>query len=685
MNDITLIAPYRRLAEVAQEVSLQLGIILDIKIGKLGDAARMARQAIREGAQLVISQGATALQIKQEDLPVPLIEIIPTGYDLLRAILEAQGKGRRLGILDHPELIRGSATMEEILGIEMVKVPLQSLQQIGQGVEIMVKQGVDVVIGNICVQPIAAARGLQTVLITCCQEAMANALYEARRILSTRNQERERAEQIRAIINFMDNGIVAVDDSGQITAINPMAERILEISHEASVGKPASIIPFGRRLIRVITTGKAEMGEVEALRNGAKLVVNFLPVVVHSCVTGAIATFQEVSRLQMIDQKVRRTLRDRGHVAKYRFHDILGPSPLTRAVVEKARNFGLVDAPVLIYGETGVGKELFAHAIHSVSPRKDGPFIAVNCAAVPESLLESELFGYAEGAFTGARKGGKPGLFELAHGGTIFLDEISEMSERLQARLLRVLQEYEVMRLGDNRVIPVDVRVITATNCDLKRLVSENRFRPDLFYRVAVLTLVIPPLRERKEDIPVLVDSFLEAFNRRFGKELKGIEGGGMELLLAYHWPGNTRELQSVLERLVILADGDMIRSQLVKECLTTDLFCTVGCPWCGRGCPLLGSGRTMGTAPAGGPTAGTDERTPGGDPGLPAGGHPGAQAPPQAAQPGFPLPVSPDIAALNDKLLRDVLASVQGNRTKAARLLGVSRTTLWRRLKGDR
>ena len=191
-------------------------------------------------------------------------------------------------------------------------------------------------------------------------------------------------------------------------------------------------------------------------------------------------------------------MRNLGHVAKYTFEDILGNSSKIKDAIEKAYRFGDVDATVLIYGETGVGKEFFAHAIHNVSPRRDGPFITVNCAAIPDNLLESELFGYAEGAFTGAKKGGKRGYFEMADGGTIFLDEISEMSDKLQTKLLRVLQEREVMRLGDDRLITVDVRVIAATNSDLRKLVKEKLFRADLFYRINVLSLVVPPIRERR-------------------------------------------------------------------------------------------------------------------------------------------------------------------------------------------
>ena len=331
----------------------------------------------------------------------------------------------------------------------------------------------------------------------------------------------------------------------------------------------------------------------------------------------------------------KRRMRSRGHVAKYTFDDILGKSAKIKAAIEKARRFGGVDATVLIYGETGVGKEFFAHSIHNVSPRKDGPFIAVNCAAMPENLLESELFGYAEGAFTGAKKGGKKGVFEMANGGTIFLDEISEMSDKLQTRLLRVLQEYEVMPLGDDRLISVDVRVIAATNSDLRGMVEEKLFRADLYYRINVLTLVIPTLRERREDIPILVDHFLDLSNKRFQKNIKGVEPKGIDLFYAHNWPGNTRELQNIMERLAILTDSDYIPLDLVAESLIIS----------------------------------------------PEEPHPVSSAKPQSKTLNIQ---EPQIKGSLDKkaITLSALKAAKGNKKKAAQILGISRTTLWRRLK---
>ncbi|MGI6424651.1 MAG: sigma-54 interaction domain-containing protein [Tepidanaerobacteraceae bacterium] len=250
---------------------------------------------------------------------------------------------------------------------------------------------------------------------------------------------------------------------------------------------------------------------------------------------------------------MRRELYLKGHVAQHTFEDIITCSSIMEKAISEARQFAQAEAAVVITGETGTGKELFAQSIHNTSQRKGGHFVAVNCAAVPENLLESELFGYEEGAFTGARRGGKKGLFELAHDGTIFLDEIGELPLKLQARLLRVLQEKAVIRVGGDRVIPINVRIIAATHRNLEASVKNGTFRQDLYYRLNVLRLSLPPLRERKDDIPLLIDRLLEKICNKTAKKPPLLSDAVLKIFCSYHWPGNVRELQNILERLVVL------------------------------------------------------------------------------------------------------------------------------------
>lgn len=260
----------------------------------------------------------------------------------------------------------------------------------------------------------------------------------------------------------------------------------------------------------------------------------------------------------------RKKLHDQGLMAKYQFTDIMGGSLLLINTITQARKFARTRSTVLITGESGTGKELFAQSIHNESDRRRGPFVAVNCAALPENLLESELYGYEEGAFTGAKRGGKPGLFELAHGGTIFMDEIGELGPQLQVRLLRVIQQKEVMRVGGDKVMSVDVRIITATNRNLLEAVKKGNFREDLYYRLNVLPLNVPPLRERTEDIPPLFTHFLN--RNRAGKALGNIPAQILSRLKGYSWPGNVRELENLVERYCAIGEEDPSNFCTLKE-----------------------------------------------------------------------------------------------------------------------
>ncbi|MGG1576055.1 sigma-54 interaction domain-containing protein, partial [Fictibacillus sp. NRS-1165] len=313
--------------------------------------------------------------------------------------------------------------------------------------------------------------------------------------------------------------------------------------------------------LRVLQTGRKEIGDVAKILD-RQIIINRFPVMLNQTVVGAVSNFKEITDLQRMEMKLRKKLHESGLEAKYRLDDIIGESRTIKEAKEQAKIISQTDATVLITGESGTGKELFAQGIHLGSSRAIGPFVAVNCAAFPESLLESELFGYEEGSFSGARKGGKQGLFELAHGGTLFLDEIGEMPLQIQAHLLRVLQERSVRRIGGQRNIPVNVRIIAATNSDIEEEMNKKEFRTDLYYRLNVLSLELPALRERLEDIPLLMRHFLEQFNEMHRKQIAKVEDGFVPVLQDYHWPGNIRELRNVLERIVLLQKGTEISAK---------------------------------------------------------------------------------------------------------------------------
>jgi PAS domain S-box-containing protein len=361
---------------------------------------------------------------------------------------------------------------------------------------------------------------------------------------------------LNAIIQSSEEAISVVDENGIGIMINPAYTRLTGLSEKEVIGKPATIdISEGESMhMQVLKTRKpvrgARMKVGQAKRD---VVVNVAPVVVDGELKGSVGIIQDMSEITALTNELNRARQIiRTLEAKYSFDDIVGESEEVRFVIEQAKLAATTPISILLRGESGTGKELFAHAIHNASGRKYNKFVRVNCAAISESLLESEMFGYEEGAFSGAKKGGKRGFFEEAAGGSIFLDEIGELSTHMQAKLLRVLQEKEIVRVGGTKPIPVDVRVITATNVNLEKRIVSGTFREDLYYRLNRMPIFIPPLRQRREDIPILANHLLGKINRDFGRNIEGITQDAMALLMHYNWPGNVRELENVLGRAVI-------------------------------------------------------------------------------------------------------------------------------------
>ncbi len=388
------------------------------------------------------------------------------------------------------------------------------------------------------------------------------------------NEERPAAleekfvENVFLIFDHMPIGINFVDENGKVIRLNKAMLDYFKFTHDVEGRHIYEIEPTSRLPI-VLQTRKAEIGQRHRFADGREAIVHRIPVIDNGKLIGAlgIILFGDVQDVYLLAERNRLLLNKLAHYekekspyqAKYGLHDILGDSPDTRACKEQVRRIARSNSNVLIIGESGVGKELFAHAIHLESPRRDAPFVRLNCAAIPETLLESELFGYVEGAFTGAKKGGQAGKFELAEGGTLFLDEIGDMPYAMQAKLLRVLQEREFERVGGKEIIRVNVRVISATNVELESLVQTGGFRRDLFYRLNVLSLKIGPLRERREDIPNLVYHFLGQIYQENGCYAT-ISQECLAALARYSWPGNIRELRNVVEKIALEAEGRVSR-----------------------------------------------------------------------------------------------------------------------------
>jgi PAS domain S-box-containing protein len=374
--------------------------------------------------------------------------------------------------------------------------------------------------------------------------------------------------QVRAIINSVHEGIIAVDAQGTVVEFSRSAERILGIRAGEVVGAGLGKIMPDSNILRVIESRKGYsereiLCEVRGKR--LRILTTAEPLFLSGSALGAVITFKDISEVRNLVHRMTSPQR------RVRFSDLVGVSNALQDAISLARKFARSDSTVLLKGESGTGKDLFARAIHSESEFRDGPFMAVNCAAIPESLMESELFGYEEGAFTGARRRGKPGKFELANSGTIFLDEISDLRLHLQAKLLRVLEEKAVTRIGATESTHIDLRILAATNQDLEEMVRGGEFREDLYYRIAVVPIQIPPLRERGGDLEFLVNHLLQKYNSVFGKDVTGLSEEVWRIFRQHSWPGNVRELENTIEYAVNVEPGSKVSraslpSRLIQE-----------------------------------------------------------------------------------------------------------------------
>lgn len=367
---------------------------------------------------------------------------------------------------------------------------------------------------------------------------------------------RRLAEQ-RAISDAMQDGTMVVNREGVVENMNRAAALILKVDPDRSIGrKLGDLLGFEPVIAPIFATGEGYVDrEVRIARNAAPVhLIDTATPIKNAAgeVVSVVNTFREFERVAKVAQRFG------GNQARYSLEQILGESPAIRSAVKMARRAAQGTSNVLFVGESGTGKELFAQGLHLASDRADGPFVAINCAALPRDLIEAELFGYMPGSFTGADKDGRPGKFEIAAGGTIFLDEISEMPLDVQAKLLRVLQEREVTRLGSNETRRIDVRFVAAMNRNIVDLVEQGSFRQDLYYRINVLEIPVPSLQQREGDIELLARHYLLHYARILGKSIRGFAPGVLDTMRRYHWPGNVRELQNIVERMVNFAEGDL-------------------------------------------------------------------------------------------------------------------------------
>lgn len=561
---VLVVAPTPRLAEdvrgvIADRFHAQ-EVLFEVVEADLRDAETFAGRGGAEGYEVVVSRGGTA-DLLEQLLDIPVVHIQVSLTDILRAVRTAGAMTaeQKIGVAGFPNMIYGCAELSELLPLEVVEIEVHGARDAEKKLRAGAAQGVDMIVGDAVSARIARKCGVRATAIDSGRQAIYQALSEAALIAGVRRQDELTSNFLRGVVDKAQDGVVAVNAEGEVSLFNPVAEDIFRRTRYETVGQKLSAL-------RTALDPAQDADEEQFIRIHQKqYLVRRTPVVVHGTVCGSIFRVQSISEVQRIERHIRKKLADRGLVAKWNMEDIEGESSACRAMKRKAERYARTDSTVLITGASGTGKEMLAQGLHNRSRRRAHPFLAVNCAALPENLLESELFGYVDGAFTGARKGGRQGLFELAHGGTIFLDEIGEMPALLQTRLLRVLQEREVMPLGGDSIVPVDVRVIAATNQNLARMVEAGTFRSDLYYRLNILRIHMPSLAERCADIPLLTQSLMHRMSD-LNESITGITDEAIGVLCARAWPGNIRQLQNMMERLMLLADGTEITAADVRR-----------------------------------------------------------------------------------------------------------------------
>ncbi|WP_251495532.1 sigma 54-interacting transcriptional regulator [Otoolea muris] len=553
----------REALESYQDKEVEFSIVEGLRTEILEEEKRK----VIEGADVAIAAGANA-QIAAAAFQIPVLQLRITDFDYLTAVEQGLKLGGAPAVVTYQQPI--SKSMKEylqIIGREVENIVYEDTEELQEALS---DSRADVIIGATHAVEVGKRLGRKTVLLYPSFACILDTIAEAKNLARELEKERNKNQYINGLLHCSVNGIFLVDSLCRVIDFNQKAVELAAIEREKlKYSYLDQILPnlklnefvwgSAQEALRIIRLGGKEMFcNIVRLDNrrsqfdGAVIMMYYLDELKHQIRQG---------------EKEERQRKEKGFKAKRNFSDIIGSSLAIRRCIEDARFYAESESNLMVYGETGTGKEIFAQSVHNQSRRKNEAFIAVNCAALPENLLETELFGYDEGAFTGGRKGGKKGLFELADHGTLFLDEIGELSPGLQSRLLRVLQEKEIMHVGGQRIIPVDVRIIAATNKGLEQM-DASAFRRDLLYRLNVLELNIPPLRERENDVAELFDFY---YKKKRDMSIHQVEltEGAKEILKLYHWPGNIRELQNVCERFCLyLKQSARCSDALIRKCM---------------------------------------------------------------------------------------------------------------------
>lgn len=583
---------------------------------------------------------------------VPVYPVSTTSFDTCVILYLLKKYLGEIGLGHYKKVVLGTYlpitvrldVLEEMYGFELINPPWRD--ELGQSYfDTLAKEGWQVVVCNTQYMDMVRNSGMLAFHDDRVYDYLdfSQDVKRAIQQVAIGTQLQQTLAELKTMLDHSFEAISILDKEGRITAYNEQATNMfIPIDEDSYSGKYfTDMVPTLEKaeVFDVLSKGKAYYSRIINANNMIGM-LNITPNHMQDMSHGAVVHFTTVKQIEKMESLVKSEFYQKGHFAKYKFNDILGESKAILKAKNLGERFSKYNSYVLIYGESGCGKELFAQSIHNASLRNNQPFVAINCGSLPTNLLESELFGYVEGAFTGALKKGKKGLFEVANKGTIFLDEISEIDAQGQTRLLRVLEERCVMKIGDDKVIPIDVRIIAASNKNLLKLVKEGKFREDLYYRLNVLTLNIPPLRERGRDVILLANEFIENFGKDYNKRIL-IGKDAENTLLDSPWEGNVRQLRNFCERLVIVADNKNISAEDIREQLdVTDMT------YFQKSLEAALSERKLN------------------------------------ANDGEQISEKVSIADAEKSSIYIALEKTEWNREKAAQLLGISKSTLWRKMK---
>lgn len=594
----------------------------------------IAKEEVRKGAKVIISTRLLCNLFAQY-IQIPLVPIKRSSYTFVLCLEEAFNSFDKIALLskrndkNSVEQTFQTAVLEaHNLYPQKTSIFYLNELELEETIINIKNEGFKAVVCPAWAVDVVEKYSLKAILVNLPKRDVIEAINQAKHNLEIYKKKIENENLITTILNIITQGIVAFDNAGKILHVNDATLQIFSLNKTDIIGKSyleTVLIPLD--ILNAIASKNPVQGKIITV-NGIMLIVNYSPIIVDNQVSMLIITLNKAEDVQETEQKIRTKLLSSGNHATKTFQSIVGASRIMSEKISMAKRFAQVDSTILITAPSGSGKEVFAQSIHNASSRRNKPFVVINCAALPESILESLLFGYEKGSFTGANNS-KPGLFEIAHEGTVFLDEISEMPLSVQARFLRVLQEKEVMKLGSDKVIPIDIRVIAATNKNINDLIVKELFREDLYFRISVLLLEIPPLSERIEDIAPLAKNFLLKRSIELGLKIRSFTDEALHYLSTLSFPGNVRQLNNIVERAIVLSTTDQIDIEIMKQV--------------SKGMKALENN--------------TDIQT-------------------------VDFSLSQQVLASEATAILQILNEFEGNRTKAASKLGISTSTLWRKMK---